>query len=42
MATIQIDHAKQDTDNARLDMREAVVYEIMATAMEICCPDQGF
>lgn len=42
MATIQIDHAGQDTSNARLDMHEAMVYEIMAAAIEICCPDQVF
>ena len=42
MATIQTDHAEQDTNNARLDMHEAVIYEIMATAIEICCSDQVF
>lgn len=42
MATIQIDHAEQDTNNARLDMHEAVVYETMVTAIEICCPDRVF
>lgn len=42
MAAIHIDHAEQDKNNARLDMYEGVVYEIMATAIQICCPDQVF
>lgn len=38
MATIHIGHAEQDKDNARLDMYEGVVYEIMAATIQICCP----